>query len=155
MLFHVYVYLRHGSLLRRAGLGRKPLGSDVGEELSVRLEVVEDALVIEGSDLNLLASISPRDRSSHTFTMRLPGNAPPSRHMVEPQSPLDELAPYTTAVYHNTYQKLEMISLPESATFLCCLGVPLVTLKPSSEKMPLLENALPPILRQSVQWQRI
>lgn len=87
--------------------------------------------------------------------MRLPGNAPPSRHMVEPQSPLDGLAPYTITVHHNTYQKLEMISLPESATFLCCLGVPLVTLKPSSEKMLLLENALPPILRQSVQWQRI
>lgn len=26
------------------------------------------------------------------------------------------------------YQKLETISLPESAVFLCCLGVPLVTL---------------------------
>jgi hypothetical protein len=39
----------------------------------------------------------------------------------------------------NTYQKLETISLPPSATFLCCLGVPLVTLKPSSEKRELLE----------------
>ncbi|KAH4012232.1 hypothetical protein HBI70_196810 [Parastagonospora nodorum] len=37
-------------------------------------------------------------RSSHTLTMRLPGNAPPSRHMVEPQSPLDELAPYTSGL---------------------------------------------------------
>jgi len=32
-----------------------------------------------------------------------------------------------------------MISLPPSATFLCCFGVPLVTLNPSSVKTALLE----------------
>jgi hypothetical protein len=85
--------------------------------------------------------------------MRLPSNVLPSRHMVEPQSPLQDVRS-GLAVGGGTYQNLEMITLPPSAVFLCSFGVPLVTLKPSSEKIELVEKAAPPILRQSVQWQR-
>jgi hypothetical protein len=70
MLHHFDAYtvifrLRHGSLLRRAGLSSNPLGSDVGVELGVRLEVVEDALVVERSNLDVSASIDHFDCAHH------------------------------------------------------------------------------------------
>lgn len=64
--------------------------------------------------------------------MRLPAKEAPSRHMVEPQSPLHEVR---TSLHdsESTYQKLEVTSFPLSLFTVCCFGVPLVTLKPSSE----------------------
>lgn len=147
--------LRHAVLLRSTLLSRQPLRPSGRVQFSIRLEIVEDFGVIQSTSLGLSALHFQQRMSTHTFTMTLPGNVAPARHMVEPQSPLPSVS-HTQCIYlEHRYQKLETISLPPSAFFLCCLGVPWVTLKPSSEKTELAEKAPPLILRQSTQWQRI
>lgn len=83
-------YALHARLLVGAGLLSHPLWPDGGVQLCVDVEVVQDAGVVEGSELRVFGqpASSTRKRSMHTLTIILPGKAGPSRHMVEPQSPL-------------------------------------------------------------------
>jgi hypothetical protein len=70
-------------------LGANPLGAGVGVQLSIHLVVVEDAGVVESAGLaRHQRRVLYCERTIHTLTMRLPGKVAPSRHMVEPQSPL-------------------------------------------------------------------
>jgi len=87
-LISVALHLGHGRLLRSALLSANPLGPHVGEQLSIYLEVVQDAGVVKSTDLSESVSVAIRHQSPHTLMMRLPSKVLPWRHMVEPQSPL-------------------------------------------------------------------
>jgi hypothetical protein len=70
--------LRHGVLLRRTLLRGNPLRADAGKQLSIDLEVVEDAGVVKRSGLLLNQYIVyDVEHTLHTLTIRLPGKVAP------------------------------------------------------------------------------